>query len=126
MTLARQGFAPGLHEIEAYGRGGFRFGGLSHVGSILALPSGIHEWPVASAADITPDSLRRLADEAARTDLCFIGMGETIAPLNAETRDFLRAHGLRYEPMATATAARTYNVLLREGRRVAAALVAVA
>ena len=31
-------------QIDAYGNGGFRFAGMSHQGSILCLPSGIHGW----------------------------------------------------------------------------------
>ena len=45
---------PGRAPIEAYGNGGFRFADMSHRGSILALPSGIEAWAVASAAEITP------------------------------------------------------------------------
>ena len=37
----------------------------------------------------------------------------------------LREAGLRFEAMATASAAQTYNILLSEGRKVAAALIAV-
>ena len=35
--------------IEAYGKGGFRFAGMSHRGSLLCLPGGIWAWPVARA-----------------------------------------------------------------------------
>ena len=35
---------PGRAPIDAYGNGGFRFAGMSHRGSILCLPSGIHAW----------------------------------------------------------------------------------
>ena len=35
--------------IDAYGKGGFRFAGMSHRGSLLCLPSGIWAWPVAQA-----------------------------------------------------------------------------
>ena len=125
MTLARAGFAPGIHEIEAYGRGGFRFGGVSHVGSILATPTGVHAWAVRKAEEITPDSLSVLAADAGRIDLVFIGTGVGLVPLTGEARAFLAGLGLRHEALPTAAAARTYNVLVREGRRAAAALIAV-
>ena len=35
--------------IEAYGKGGFRFAGMSHRGSLLCLPDGIWAWPVATS-----------------------------------------------------------------------------
>jgi len=54
-----------------------------------------------------------------------IGKGADIAPLTRETRAALEAAGLGFEVMSTPSACRTYNVLLTEGRRVAAALVAM-
>ena len=45
-------FLPGRHQLEAYGNGGFRFGGMSHRGSVLALPSGVRAWPVRSVSEI--------------------------------------------------------------------------
>ena len=32
--------------IDAYGNGGFRFGGMSHRGSLLCFPDGVWAWPV--------------------------------------------------------------------------------
>ena len=52
------GFLPGAHAIEGYGAGGFRFGGMSHRGSILALPSGVYAWAAAIPAEITIDRWR--------------------------------------------------------------------
>lgn len=125
MTAARRGFAPGLHEIEGYGRGGFQFAGLSHVGSILALPSGIHAWPVHEANAITAELLGPLIAEAGVIDLAFIGTGPGLVLPTAQVRAALTDAGLRHEFLSTPTATRTYNVLLSEGRRVAAALIAV-
>jgi uncharacterized protein len=116
---------PGRAPIDAYGNGGFRFADMSHRGSILALPSGIEAWPVAAAADITPESLARLIAEAAAIDILLVGTGDAMAPLSRETRAALERAGLAPEPMATGAAVRTYNVLLSEERAVAAALVAV-
>jgi uncharacterized protein len=98
---------------------------MSHRGSILALPSGIEAWPVASVAEITPEALRRLIAEAAAIDILLIGTGEAMTPLQRPTRDALEAAGLFPELMSTGAAVRTYNVLLSEERAVAAALVAV-
>jgi uncharacterized protein len=120
-----QGFAPGRHAIEAYGAGGFRFAGMSHRGSILALPSGIHAWAARVPADIEERGLRPVFDDAKLIDLLLVGTGMDLVPLPAPLQRRLREAGLRAEPMATAAAARTYNVLLEENRRVAAALLAV-
>jgi uncharacterized protein len=117
---------PGRAPIEAYGNGGFRFAGMSHRGSILALPDGIEAWDVKSAADFGPDSLRRLIERAGGIEVLLMGTGDTLVPLSREARAALEDAGLAPEPMGTGAAVRTYNVLLSEGRAVAAALVAVA
>ena len=122
------GFLPGRHAIEGYGAGGFRFGEMSHRGSILALPSGVYAWDAATPDDLTPTAFGRIFDEVrsgATIDLLLIGTGSHMLPL-FDLRDALRAAGIPSDPMATAAAARTYSILLGEQRRVAAALLAVA
>lgn len=116
---------PGRAPIEAYGNGGFRFADMSHRGSILALPSGIEAWPVMSAAEIGRSSLKRFFDEADAIDILLIGTGDDMMPLPGDLRAALEAANLYPDPMSTGAAVRTYNVLLSEERRVAAALVAV-
>jgi uncharacterized protein len=116
---------PGRAPIDAYGNGGFRFADMSHRGSILALPSGIEAWPVASPADVNPTTLSRLIGEAAAIEILLMGMGDRMVPLSGESRSALLAANLEPELMATGAAVRTYNVLLSEQRAVAAALIAV-
>ncbi len=115
----------GRHSIEAYGPGGFRFGGMGHRGSLLLLPSGIVPWIITSADAISVASLAPVFAEAENIDHLLIGMGEDIAFLDPVIAKALRAKKIVPEPMATAAAARTYNILIGERRRVAAALIAV-
>jgi uncharacterized protein len=120
------GFLPGAHRIEAYGQGGFSFGGMSHRGSILALPSGIHAWSAVAPQDITIETLAPLfAQEQGLVDYLLVGTGVEFAPLDKALRQRLRELKIVVEPMATGAAARTYSILLGEDRRVAAALLAV-
>lgn len=119
------GFVPGRHQLDAFGAGGFRFAGMSHRGSVLALPSGIRIWPVARFAEVTPELLQPVLDEAEGIDFLLIGTGADIAFIPHAWRDLLRASCVTVEGMATGAAARTYNVLVAEERRVAAALIAV-
>jgi uncharacterized protein len=116
---------PGRAPIDAYGNGGFRFADMSHRGSILALPSGIEAWAVASAGDITPEVLRRVIEEAAGIEILLMGTGDAMLPLTRESRRVLDEAGIEPELMSTGAAVRTFNVLLSEERAVAAALVAV-
>jgi uncharacterized protein len=115
----------GRHPIEGYGPGGFRFGGMGHRGSLLALPSGLYPWEVESAAAIDRVSLEKVFAEADAIDHLLIGTGADLAILDARLLAALRAKKIMPEPMATPAAARTYNILIGERRRVAAALVAV-
>ncbi len=126
MATRGQGFVPGQHKIEAYGGGGFRFAGMSHRGSILALPSGIHAAPWRSVADFDEASLNRLfAEPKGAVELVLFGAGPDITPVPSALRARLRAAGVMSETMATGAAVRTYNMLLDEDRKIAAALIAV-
>lgn len=111
--------------VDAYGNGGFRFAGMSHRGSLLCLPSGMHAWKVQAAGDINLDGLAPILAEAEALDVLFIGLGNDIAAIPREVRDAFRERQVIVEAIATGGAVRTYNVMLGEGRRVAAALIAV-
>ena len=115
---------PGRAPIDAYGNGGFRFADMSHRGSILALPSGIEAWPGGDAGIVDMASLERVVDHP-EIDVLLIGTGDATVPLTAEAKTRLNAAGLWPDVMSTGAAVRTYNVLLSEGRAVAAALMAV-
>jgi uncharacterized protein len=116
---------PSRAPIEAYGAGGFRFADMSHRGSILALPSGIWAWAPKSPTEIDEASLARVFAEKADIDIFLIGCGRDPVLLPAPLREHLRSAGLSFDVLPTRAAASTYNVLLSEGRRVAAALIAV-
>jgi uncharacterized protein len=122
------GFVPGRHVIDAYGAGGFRFAGMSHVGSILATPAGVHAVSARELSQLRVESfaplLAELAEAPGSTELLVIGLGEKMARLPPPLATRLRGAGLRLEVMATGPASRIYNVLLSENRRVAALLLA--
>jgi uncharacterized protein len=122
-------YVPGRHVIEAYGGGGFRFAGMSHVGSILATPSGVGALAAASLGEIDEAALASLFAELdaapGAIEFLVIGAGAKLAAPPAAVQARLRAAGLRFETMATGPAARVYNVLLDERRRAAALLIAV-
>jgi uncharacterized protein len=111
--------------IDAHGAGGFRFGGMSHRGSVLCLPQGIWAWPVVSASDITEQTMSRVF--AAATDLDFFIVGSGLVPWRApdELRARFRELQVSLDAMTTGPAVRTYNVMLMEGRRVGAGLIAI-
>jgi uncharacterized protein len=116
---------PGRAPLDTYGNGGFRFAGMSHRGSLLCLPSGIYGWDVTEAAAIDEGALARVFAEAESIDTLLVGTGRDIAPLSGGLLERLREARIVTEAMSTGAAVRTFNVLLAEGRQVAAALVAV-
>lgn len=121
----RDAHYPGRAPIDAYGNGGFRFAEMSHRGSLLCLPSGIHGWKEGGADGFTADDFASVIAEAGDIEILLVGTGRELRPLGKELRATLREAGMAVETMATGPAVRTYNVLLAEDRHVAAALVAV-
>lgn len=112
--------------IDAYGNGGFRFADMSHRGSILCLPTGIHAWDVPDATALTLADFASVLALANEVTFLLLGTGATqVWPLPDIRQAFAQSR-IALEPMNTGAAARTYNVLLAEKRPVAAALIAVA
>lgn len=125
-TLMRAAHFPGRAPIEAYGNGGFRFADMSHRGSLLCLPSGIHGWEPGDREALTTADFARVLAEAAGIEILLVGMGEALRPLPRDLRTAFKDARISADPMSTGAAVRTYNVLLAEDRAVAAALIAVA
>jgi len=111
--------------IEAYGKGGFAFAGMSHRGSLLCLPDAIWAWDVTEPAQIDEYSLQRVFDAANTIDTLIVGTGTNIWLPPADLRAALRTVRVVLDPMQTGPAIRTYNIMMGERRRVAAALIAV-
>jgi uncharacterized protein len=117
---------PHLAAIDAYGKGGFAFAGMSHRGSLLCLPDGIWPWPVASPADIDAAALAPVMTSPSTIELFILGTGRDPWVLPVELRARFRERGTIVDVMTTGPAVRTYNILLGERRRIAAGLIAVA
>lgn len=111
--------------IEGYGPGNFRISGARHRGSVLVFPNRTLAWHVEAVAELTLESLAAVLDAEPRVELLLIGCGARHVLLSADLRAGLRAAGIALEAMDTGAACRTYNVLMAEDRRVAAALIAL-
>ncbi|MGJ4969847.1 MULTISPECIES: Mth938-like domain-containing protein [unclassified Bradyrhizobium] len=111
--------------IDGYGKGGFAFAGMSHRGSLLCLPDSIWAWDVIQPSQIDRYSLQRVFDAANGIDTLIIGTGNEVWIAPAPLRAALRGVNVVLDAMQTGPAIRTYNVMIGERRRVAAALIAV-
>ena len=119
-----EAFAPGRHAIEAYGGGQFSFAGMRRTGAILATPSGVRAAQVSAPEGIDEAVLAPLFDEPkGAVETLIVGTGANLRRLPPALAARLKAAGIAHETMATGPAARVYNVMLQEGRRVAALLL---
>ncbi len=122
---AKPAFYPGRAPIDAYGNFGFRLAGMSHQGSILLLPAGIHGWDVKGMLDVSVLSFSRIFEARDEIGFVLFGTGDAQHWPSREVERRFAAEGIGLECMATGAAVRTYNILLGEQRPVAAALIAV-
>lgn len=107
--------------IQGYAGGGFRVSGEAYAGGVLVTPTRAIDWPVARVEELTADAFDALGDEA--VEVLLLGTGATLRRPPAEVMTALRDRGLAVELMDSKAAARTYGVLVNEGRLVAAALL---
>jgi uncharacterized protein len=111
--------------IDAYGKGGFAFAGMSHRGSLLCLPDAIWAWDVTRPEQIDRYSLQRVFAAANGIDTLIVGTGTEVWLPPPDLRSALRNLHVVLDAMQTGPAIRTYNIMVGERRRVAAALIAV-
>ena len=108
----------GARPVDGYGADFFRVGGEVLRGHVLLSPASVRLWGGL-------ENRAALLALAGQVDVLLLGTGKTIARAPADLTAELDAIGIGVEAMDSAAAARTFNVLLSEGRRVAAALLTV-
>ena len=116
---------PGSPVIAAYGDGGFRIGGARYDGSLVVTAERIVAWPHGRFSTAAEDSLLAILDRESGIEVLLIGCGTDAARLSRSFTAALSGRGIAGDAMDTGAACRTFNILLQEGRRAAAALIAV-
>lgn len=112
----------GTQIIQSYAGGAFRISGVSYDGAVIVRPGATVPWDApAEIAGLTPAHFSPLY--ADRPEVVLLGSGPVFRLLPPALRRALREQGLSVDIMDTGAACRTYNVLMAEGRRVAAALL---
>ncbi|HJM93827.1 MAG: Mth938-like domain-containing protein [Alphaproteobacteria bacterium] len=109
--------------IDGYGDGGFRVSGIRYEGSVLVLPGQTIAWSVEDISNLGINDLAPVRDAAEAVGVLLLGCGKNGALIDSALRAEVREWGVVIEAMGTGAACRTYNVLLAEGRDVAAALI---
>lgn len=135
---------PALNTVTAYGDDYIEINEVSYGHAVYFSPEGdINTWSVDAVGDITADTLRAMAGlTTARVDpmafldanaapqkpdgapeVLLIGTGTRQHLLPAQITRPLLEVGIGVESMSTQAAARTYNILMAEGRRVMVGLL---
>lgn len=78
-------------------------------------------WSLESQQDLEVHSLEEVL--ALKSDLILLGTGTSLRFPKQEVMASVLGHGIGFEVMDTSAACRTYNILVMEGRKVAAALI---
>lgn len=118
----------GQQIIQKYKSGSFTISGQVYDGPVVVTPDETRGWAT-QARDVEGLSFEDfavLADRAGALDVVLLGCGARMAFLPADLKNSLKGQGISLDVMDTGAACRTYNVLMAEGRRVAAALLPVA
>ena len=111
--------------ILKYGSGKFQIATENYEGSVIVFPTRTYIWPVSNVKDISMDNLAPVSAQNPPVEILLIGCGNKFSSPLKGLREDLSNCGIVLEWMDTGAASRTYNVLMAEGRRCAAALIAV-
>ena len=115
----------GRNIIQSYGNGKFQISDKKYDHSVLVFPDLIIPWSPIDTNNLIVDDFKKVLTVRPSVELLLLGCGKTTRFLPLPLRDELKEMGLVLEPMDTGAACRTFNVLLGENRRIAAALMLV-
>jgi uncharacterized protein len=111
----------GRNLITGYGPGYISVNGERHGSSLIVLADRLMAWEILAPEALTQDIFAELA--RLPVEILLLGTGHRLHLPHPALTQPLRDAGIGVDVMDTGAACRTYNVLLSENRRVAAALV---
>ena len=109
----------GAQLIQSYGPACFRIGNVEYASSVLVTPTATSIWN----GEWTLEALAPLLHAQPIPEVILLGTGAQHRMVDKTLRVVLKNRGLAVDSMDTGAACRTFNILLSEGRRVAAALL---
>ena len=119
--------AEGKNLITAYTDDYITINQQHYSNSLIVMPDSlITDWASSSYQALTFDNLTAIDFEkitALKPEVVLLGTGKTHKFLHPKVSELLTRQGVSLECMTTAAACRTYNILMSEGRNVAAALL---
>ena len=115
----------GQNLIDAYGDMGFRMGDRRIEGSILILPGVVKSLDDSAQIEFDLNNLASVFSMLEEIEIMILGTGKTQKFPSLELKKPFLEKNIALEAMDTGAACRTYNILVSEDRRVAAALIAI-
>jgi uncharacterized protein len=113
----------GRQVIQSYRGGVFRISQLDYAGPVIVLPDRTIAWPAPAFTELSISDFGALLGADAAVQVLLLGCGDTMLLPSSAFRKAFKDVGIVIEPMDTGAACRTFNVLMGEDRRVAAALL---
>jgi uncharacterized protein len=110
-----------LNTVTAYGPGFIEINKVRHASAVLLTPDRVEPWGVISFEALDEADLERL--RALTPEVALLGTGSRQRFPHPRLSRALSEARIGLEVMTTAAACRTYNILMAEGRKVAAALL---
>ena len=109
--------------IEEYRKGSFQIRGKHFDTPIFLMPHNVSEWCPHDITALTQNDFDAfVAQHVHDVELLLIGCGDKMTMPPVALRQYLKKHNIAMDMMDTGAACRTYNVLMGEGRKIAAAL----
>lgn len=119
LHLSQQG---GQNLFTAYGDGYVTVNQVRYESSLIVLPETVlTDWPPHTVAELEAGHFTQLL--ALRPEVVLLGTGASFRFPHPRVSLALVQAGIGFEVMDSFAAARTYNILMGEGRQVAAALL---
>jgi uncharacterized protein len=113
--------AQGVNTITGYGEGYVTVNGERRASSVVVLADRIEEWRTPRFDDLTPEDFAFLRDLGA--EVVLLGTGPRQRFPHPRLTAALAQAGIGLEVMDVQAACRTFNILVAEARKVAAALL---
>ncbi len=111
--------------LESYGKGRFTISGDIVNSSIIIWPEDFKKWQVKDFSQLAINSFNDFLSLDLGIEILLLGCGIQTKFVAGDIRSHIKQAGMNFEFMTTAAAARSYNVMITDGRRVAAALIAL-
>jgi uncharacterized protein len=111
----------GVNLISGYGEGYVTVNGIRHESSLVVLPDRVVDWPARNFAALSAEDFSFL--EQFQVEILLLGTGPRQRFPHPRLTAALTRAGVGVEVMDVQAACRTYNILVAEERKVAAALL---